>query len=296
MEGLRRRSARRLSGLRLPYPFDLDLLCDEVAASRGRPLHRRPLAGLKAGAPCGLWLGMPTADYVFYDPGTSPLHAEHIVLHEIAHILCGHAAGPAHGDLVARLFPDLDPALVARMLGRAGHTTAQEREAEMLASMIRTAGSPARDRAWPRTRRRVRTVLAAYRMLIVLRPLWSAMRSAFPEVVLWRPARSAVELRGVAGVRLRLYRRVIEIRDGMLALRDHLPAGTAPEGAAAEARAIAAALSRLAAGEPPADPPGRWAPVGPDMADEIAWLSRVSVAYRALNEGAPTPTPAGSAR
>ncbi|MFC7533394.1 hypothetical protein [Actinoplanes sp. GCM10030250] len=141
MEGLRRRSARRLRGIRLPYPFDLDLLCAEVAASRGRPLHRRPLPGLSPGAPCGLWIGMPAADYVFFDPGTSPLHAEHIVLHEIAHILCGHQAAAG----AAQLFPDLDPALVARVLGRAGHTTAQEREAEMLASMIRTAGSPARD-------------------------------------------------------------------------------------------------------------------------------------------------------
>ncbi|MFC7533393.1 MAB_1171c family putative transporter [Actinoplanes sp. GCM10030250] len=181
---------------------------------------------------------------------------------------------------------------------------------------------------------RLRTVLGAYRTLLVLRPLWSAMRRAFPQMVLWRPARSAVEARGVAGVRLRLYRRVIEIRDGMLALRDFLPADAAqphnaaledaalvdaalddaaledaaPEDAAvAEARAIVLALRRRAAGEPPADPPGRWAPVGPDMADEIAWLSRVSAAFRdeqrrgagdlsPCRGDARTPRPAGSAR
>jgi hypothetical protein len=141
MEGLRRRCERRLRGIRVPHPFDLDLFSAEVAARRGRPLHRRPLHGLSAGAPCGLWLGLPGADYVFYDPGTSPLHAEHIVLHEIAHILCGHSAGPG----LAHLFPDLDPALVSRALGRSGHNTAEEREAEMLASLIRTAASPDRD-------------------------------------------------------------------------------------------------------------------------------------------------------
>jgi hypothetical protein len=155
MDGLRRRCARRLLGLDVPDPFDLDLLCAGVAASRGRPLHRRPLhrrsieggppAGPSAGLLCGLWLGLPTADYVFYDPGTSPLHAEHIVLHEIAHILCGHSAGPAGSAALAQLFPDLDPALVSRALGRTGHTTEQEREAEMLASMIRTAGAPVPD-------------------------------------------------------------------------------------------------------------------------------------------------------
>ena len=35
------------------------------------------------------------------------------------------------------LFPDLDPAMVIRVLGRVRYTTAQEREAEMTASLIR---------------------------------------------------------------------------------------------------------------------------------------------------------------
>src|SRR5689334_682748 len=129
---------RRLRGIRVPDPFDLDQFCAEVAASRGRPLHRLPLAGLDPGSPCGLWLGLPTADYVFYDPETSPLHAEHIVLHEIAHMLCDHGHRSAQADLAAQLFPDLDPELISRVLGRASYSTGQEREAELLASMIRT--------------------------------------------------------------------------------------------------------------------------------------------------------------
>ncbi|WP_211275500.1 hypothetical protein [Actinoplanes rectilineatus] len=147
MRDIRERSARRLDGMRVPYPFDLDLFCAGVAAHRDRPLHRMPLPGLGAGTglPCGLWLGLPGADHVFFDPGTSPLHAEHIVLHEIAHILCGHSAGPGAGGTLTRLFPDLDPALVSRALGRTGHTDPQEHEAEMLASLIRTAGTPAPD-------------------------------------------------------------------------------------------------------------------------------------------------------
>jgi hypothetical protein len=134
MEGLRRQCERRLRDIRIPQPFDLDAFCFEVATNRGRPVIRRPVPGLSAEAPCGLWIGTRTADHVFYDPGTSPLHAEHIVLHEVAHILSGHeGSGGAH----ARLFPDLDPATVRRVLGRAGYTSAQEREAEMMASLIR---------------------------------------------------------------------------------------------------------------------------------------------------------------
>ncbi|KUL41724.1 MAB_1171c family putative transporter [Actinoplanes awajinensis] len=151
---------------------------------------------------------------------------------------------------------------------------------------------------------RLRAVLAAYRSLLVLRPLWGAVRQAFPHVVLMRPAHSALAWPGAAGGRLRVYRRVIEIRDGMLALREHLPAcPAAPPGedpAVTEARALIEALRRRAHGEPPADPGGNWAPVGPEMTDEVVWLSRVSVAFRGLNRAAAgrarLPRPAGSPR
>jgi hypothetical protein len=133
MESLRRRCERRLRGVRIPQPFDLDAFCLEVETRRGRRLLRRPVPGLSSHAPCGLWIGTPRADHVFYDAGTSPLHAEHIVLHELAHILSGHQLDVS----LAGLFPDLDPAMVTRALGRVGYTTVQEREAEMMASLIR---------------------------------------------------------------------------------------------------------------------------------------------------------------
>jgi len=130
---LRRRCERRLRGIRIPQPFDLDAFCREVESRRQRPLRRRPIPGLSSHAPCGLWIGTPEADHVFYDAGTSPLHAEHIVLHELAHILSGHTLDTS----LTTLFPDLDPATVARALGRVAYTSVQEREAEMMASLIR---------------------------------------------------------------------------------------------------------------------------------------------------------------
>jgi hypothetical protein len=141
--GLRWRSERRLRGVRVPSPFDLDAFCAELAGRRGRPLIRRPVPGLSAEAPCGLWIATDRADHVFYDPGTSPLHAEHIVLHELAHMICSHSGA---GDALPRLFPDLDPATVRRVLGRVSYTTDQEREAEMVASLIRgrSAGTTGR--------------------------------------------------------------------------------------------------------------------------------------------------------
>jgi hypothetical protein len=143
MESLRGRCERRLRGVRIPQPFDLDAFCGEVEVRRGRPLRRRAVPGLHTHAPCGLWIGTPEADHVFYDPGTSPLHAEHIVLHELAHILSDHTLSDGDGTL-SSLFPDLDPDTVTRVLGRVGYSTVQEREAEMMASLIR--GRSARPR------------------------------------------------------------------------------------------------------------------------------------------------------
>jgi len=153
---------------------------------------------------------------------------------------------------------------------------------------------------------RARAAAAAYRSLLALRPLWTAMRDAFPEIILFPPRRAVIELAGVDDVHLRLYRRVIEIRDGMLALREFLPADDPAAAEAAgddpaevEAAGIALALRRRSAGGPPAAHPGSWAPVGPEMADEVAWLRRVSAAYRgrAVSPPAvPTPRPSGSAR
>jgi hypothetical protein len=145
---------------------------------------------------------------------------------------------------------------------------------------------------------RVRSVTATWRSLLALRPLWTAMRDAFPEVILFTPRRAAIELAGVDDVHLRLYRRVIEIRDGMLALRPYL-SGVSPSTPEAEAAAIASALRRRADGVAPASHAQTFAPVGPQMSDEVAWLSRVSRAYRRGGFRAPaarTPRPSGSAR
>ncbi|GIM95391.1 MAB_1171c family putative transporter [Paractinoplanes toevensis] len=143
--------------------------------------------------------------------------------------------------------------------------------------------------------RRSRAIIGAYWSLLVLRPLWKAMRDAFPEVILFTPRRAVFELAGVDDVHLRLYRRVIEIRDGMLALRPYLPEPppAAADPAQSEAAAISQALRRRAEGAPPNDHEKAFAEVGPEMADEVAWLSRVS---RAFSDPARTPTPSGSAR
>jgi hypothetical protein len=135
---------------------------------------------------------------------------------------------------------------------------------------------------------KLRSVVAAYRSLWALRPLWRVMRRTFPDVILFSRRRALVELAGVDDVQLRLYRRVIEIRDGMLTLRDYLPAGALADArvfvgespALIEACGIALALRRHRSGAAPAEGGDRWADVGGELADEVAWLGAVSTAFR----------------
>ncbi|MFG3253276.1 hypothetical protein [Streptomyces sp. NPDC048172] len=87
---------------------------------------------------CGLWVELDSADYVFYEASTSPLHRDHIVLHEISHILLGHTTSNGVDPVanLGALFTGIDPSTVRNVLGRANFSTPQEREAEQLATRI----------------------------------------------------------------------------------------------------------------------------------------------------------------
>jgi hypothetical protein len=126
----------RLAELDLPRPFDVKVLCERVGRRRDRSIVLLGMT-LPADAPRGLWISTDRKDYIVYERATSPLHQDHIILHELAHLLCDHTGAPEFGEEHAhRLFPTLDPELVARVLGRTAYTSEEEQEAEILASMM----------------------------------------------------------------------------------------------------------------------------------------------------------------
>ncbi|MET0135537.1 MAG: hypothetical protein ABW215_18310 [Kibdelosporangium sp.] len=129
----------------IPRPFDLVTFCAHVEKLRGRRLVLKPMPGLSAAAPCGMWLSLAETDFVLFEPNTSQLHSEHIILHELAHMLCDHRL-TMDSSVLARLLPSIDPAIVKRVLGRVNYATEQEQEAEMLASLIRGGGRRERSR------------------------------------------------------------------------------------------------------------------------------------------------------
>lgn len=119
--------------------FSVDALCEVISAQRGRPLHVHPLdlpssSGLNA---CGMWIATDVADHVFVEHRTSRFHQEHIILHEIGHMLCDHVTEDLPAGLAEALRGgEVDPGLAGQVLARTSYTTGQEKDAELVASLI----------------------------------------------------------------------------------------------------------------------------------------------------------------
>jgi hypothetical protein len=134
LKRVRRRCEARLLELGLTAPFDVHAFCRSLGARRGRPIHLCPVN--TPTGPCGLWIALPTADYIFHEDQTSRLHQEHIILHELAHLIWEHKPTLVLDHEVARLLPDLDPQMLRRILARTRYSALEEQHAEVLASLI----------------------------------------------------------------------------------------------------------------------------------------------------------------
>ncbi|MCX4751556.1 hypothetical protein OG455_39675 [Kitasatospora sp. NBC_01287] len=145
---LRRYCAEKVGQVGVPTPFSVNALCDRLEEDRGRQISLVPMAlPVRQGSPCGLWVATDDTDYILFQQGTSRAHQEHIVLHEIGHLLLGHNASPTHQDEVARLLmPTLDPAFVRSVLGRTAYNSEEERAAELVASLLPLEAGRARAR------------------------------------------------------------------------------------------------------------------------------------------------------
>ncbi|ALG07085.1 MAB_1171c family putative transporter [Kibdelosporangium phytohabitans] len=140
----------------------------------------------------------------------------------------------------------------------------------------------------------VRELVGLHRSMRALAPLWHTMRTTFPQVILYVSERLPIADGVLATARLRLYRRLIEIRDGMLELRQYVPPGVHGEAVEylatqgihghqaavlAEACWIEVALRRKQAGTQPCR--GCWPSMagGADEHEEAKWLAAVSTAH-----------------
>jgi hypothetical protein len=132
---MKRRCAAMIADLDIPRPFDLGSFLAQLERRRNRTIFLHPFTS-GPGIPCGVWLGTARADHIFHEAGTTPWHQMHITMHEVAHMLLGHDGTGGASGLGRLLAPDIDPALVRLILGRSAYTTAEEQEAETVASLI----------------------------------------------------------------------------------------------------------------------------------------------------------------
>ncbi|WP_030992951.1 hypothetical protein [Streptomyces sp. NRRL S-1813] len=81
----------------LPQPWDVEELCRALERSRRRSLTLYPV-DIPA-MPSGFWYGDGESDHIFYGSSVSGYYRDHIILHEICHMLAGHGVAPR--DLAA---------------------------------------------------------------------------------------------------------------------------------------------------------------------------------------------------
>jgi hypothetical protein len=134
-----------------------------------------------------------------------------------------------------------------------------------------------------------------------LRPLWLALYRVNPQIALTPPPPALLDRLDPRDLDLRLYRRVVEIRDGRLALQEYLDPDAVDrireqavnEGktgqhldAAVEAAILNAGLRARSTGVPPPNGPSHAAiHGGPDLDSDTAFLAEVAEAFTATRRG-----------
>ncbi|MFI5803382.1 hypothetical protein [Streptomyces sp. NPDC051561] len=132
--GLQRYVRQQLQVLDVHPPLDVAVLCKALSTHRERHIELREFP-LRTPGPQGLRAELETADLIVFQSETTKLHQDHIILHEVGHILADHP-GIDPAKLKGVMAPDgrLDSAQPT--LHRDMYDTAQELEAEMVATII----------------------------------------------------------------------------------------------------------------------------------------------------------------
>lgn len=129
----------------IPYPWETNEFVRATAAFRNRPITLQQVdAADLAGDGCGsgLWVACDTHDLILFAAETE-WHADHIIAHEIAHMLLQHdidSGGDATQVLdcspLRALMPSLSTDAIRSVLGRSNYSEAREHDAETFADLV----------------------------------------------------------------------------------------------------------------------------------------------------------------
>jgi hypothetical protein len=83
-----------------------------------------------------VWISQSATESIFYQKETSRLHQDHIILHEVGHILADHENDLIPVDAFSDPGPDFPGALLGQGLPRTSYADDYEYEAELVATII----------------------------------------------------------------------------------------------------------------------------------------------------------------
>ncbi|MFD6197108.1 hypothetical protein ACFWE3_10430 [Mycobacteriaceae bacterium NPDC060252] len=146
LQAIHKQCTRKLADLGLDTLTTVEDIRARASELSDRDIQLVPYA-LSGSGVHGLLVRTDATDYVVYDSDTTTMHREHIILHELSHVMCGHT-GASSREL-------------AEILCRESYLDDQEVEAEMLASMMGQRVSPDSHRPIPVTNANLRRILAS---------------------------------------------------------------------------------------------------------------------------------------
>jgi hypothetical protein len=141
---LRRRVEQALEAVQIPQPWNIEEFARRLGDSRGRHLELLPTS-MPLEGPDAVWLAGPTVDLIVYDGATNDLHREHVILHELCHILLCHRGTddvrvePSLLRTLGLVEPDADTDTDDAWhsaLHRVAYDDNQERDAELAATLV----------------------------------------------------------------------------------------------------------------------------------------------------------------
>lgn len=146
---LRRDLRRQLAAAKIEGPTPMTEVCERLGKLRGKPI-RLMLMPMDVPGPFGLWLSTAAADFIVVQrAGTTWLHREHIIAHELGHLLADHPTGTGDDSVWQELMPDIPLEMIRGVLQRTTYDNRFEEEAETLATVLLEATAKAQSVTLP---------------------------------------------------------------------------------------------------------------------------------------------------
>jgi Zn-dependent peptidase ImmA (M78 family) len=124
-----------LQQVALPNPWDANEFLNQLERHRGREIDLCAVPW-SFGDGTGAWKRAADYDLIAYAANTTSIHQDHIILHEVGHMVFDHRGRCVLSQQQAhRLAPHLQPAAFAHLLNGTSHRS-EEAEAETFATMI----------------------------------------------------------------------------------------------------------------------------------------------------------------